>query len=180
MAGASAAQRAAAIKLLVLDVDGVLTDGRVVYDDQGRELKFFDVRDGHGIKLLQRAGYEIAWLSGRGCEANRVRARELGIDPLLEQIKVKLPALMELLQAKGLGPEQVAFMGDDLIDLPPMRAVGLAMCPADAMPEVLAMAHWVSRFAGGRGAVREACEFLLKSSGTWDSATQRYFGPANP
>ncbi|MFZ5585055.1 MAG: KdsC family phosphatase [Thermodesulfobacteriota bacterium] len=175
MTGPSAAQRAAAVRLLVLDVDGVLTDGRVVYDDQGRELKYFDVRDGHGLKLLQRAGYQIVWLSGRGSEANRVRARELGVDHLLEQIKVKLPALTELIQARGLTPDQVAFMGDDLIDLPPMRAAGLALCPADAVPEVLAMAHWVSRHPGGRGAVREACEFLLKSSGAWDQVTARYF-----
>jgi len=175
MAGPSAAQRAAAVRLLVLDVDGVLTDGRVVYDDQGRELKYFDVRDGHGLKLLQRAGYQIAWLSGRGSEANRVRARELGVDHLLEQIKIKLPALTELIQARGLTPDQVAFMGDDLIDLPPMRAAGLAMAPSDAVPEVLAMAHWVSRHPGGRGAVREACEFLLKSSGAWAEVTARYF-----
>lgn len=174
MSGLTAAARAAKVRLLVLDVDGVLTDGRVVYDDAGRELKFFDVRDGHGIKLWQRAGYRMAWLSGRGCEANRVRARELGVDPLLEQVKVKLPALQELIDRQGLNPEQVAFMGDDLIDLPPMRAVGLALAPADAIPEVRETAHWVAGLPGGRGAVRQAIEFLLKSSGAWAEVTARY------
>ncbi len=174
MAGLTAAVRATKVRMLVLDVDGVLTDGRVVYDDAGRELKFFDVRDGHGIKLWQRAGFQMAWLSGRGCEANRVRARELGIDPLLEQVKVKLPVLEELIARQGLTPEQVAFMGDDLIDLPPMRAVGLALAPADAIPEVRETAHWVAGLPGGRGAVRQAIEFLLKSSGAWAEVTARY------
>lgn len=168
-------QRAAAIKLLVLDVDGVLTDGRVVYDDQGREIKFFDVRDGHGLKLLQRAGLEVAWLSGRGSEANRVRARELGVERLLEKSLVKLPVLRELMAACGCAPQQVAYMGDDLIDLPPMRAVGLALAPADAQPEALAAAHWVASQPGGRGAVRQACELILKASGAWAGVTARYF-----
>ncbi len=175
MPAQSVAQRAAAIKLLVLDVDGVLTDGRVVYDDQGREIKFFDVKDGHGLKLLQRAGVEVAWLSGRGSQANRVRAQELGVERLIEQCKVKLPALRDLMAACGVGPEQVAYMGDDLIDLPAMRAVGLALAPADAQPEARAAAHWVCTQPGGRGAVRQACELILKASGAWLEVTARYF-----
>ncbi len=175
MAGLTVAQRAARVSLLVLDVDGVLTDGRVIYDSDGREIKHFDVRDGHGLKLLQRAGVRVALLSGRGSEANRVRARELGIERLLESIKVKLPALEELMAAHEVSPEQVAYMGDDLIDLPAMRAVGLALAPADAQPEARALAHWVSRHPGGRGAVRQACELILRSSGAWDEVTSRYF-----
>ncbi|MFH1033091.1 MAG: HAD family hydrolase [Pseudomonadota bacterium] len=175
MPGQSVTQRAARIRLLVLDVDGVLTDGRVVYDDQGREIKFFDVRDGHGLKLLQRAGVEVAWLSGRGSQANRVRARELGVERLIEQCKVKLPALTELIAACGLTPAEVAYMGDDLIDLPAMRAVGFCLAPADARPEARAIAHWVCHALGGRGAVREACELILKASGAWEQVTARYF-----
>ncbi|MBI5521856.1 MAG: HAD hydrolase family protein [Desulfarculus sp.] len=167
-------QRAARIKLLVLDVDGVLTDGRVVYDDQGREIKFFDVRDGHGLKLLQRGGVEVAWLSGRGSEANRVRAKELGVERLIEKCLVKLPALRELMASCQVMPEQVAYMGDDLIDLPAMAAVGLALAPADAQPQARAVAHWVCRAPGGRGAVREACELILRANGAWKEVTERY------
>ena len=175
MSGLTLARRAARVRLLVLDVDGVLTDGRVVWDEGGRETKFFDIRDGHGLKLLMRAGVEVAWLSGRASRANQVRARELGVTELREGAKVKLPVLQELLERFQVAPEQVAYMGDDLIDLPPMRAVGLALAPADAVAEVRAAAHWVSRFPGGRGAVREACELILKSSGAWEQVTARYF-----
>ncbi|CAO0822936.1 3-deoxy-D-manno-octulosonate 8-phosphate phosphatase KdsC [Desulfarculales bacterium] len=175
MASPNIMQRVTRIRLLVLDVDGVLTDGRVVYDDQGREIKFFDVKDGHGLKLLQRAGVEVAWLSGRGSQANRVRAQELGVERLVEQCKVKLPALTELMAACGVTPEQVAYMGDDLIDLPAMRAVGLALAPADAQPEAKAAAHWVCTRPSGRGAVRQVCELILKISGAWEQVTARYF-----
>ncbi len=168
-------ERAAGIKLLILDIDGVLTDGRVIYDQDGREIKFFDIKDGHGLKLLQRAGFGIVWLSGRQSRVNRVRAQELGIDELVEDCKVKLPVFQELVAQRGLKPEQAAFMGDDLIDLPPMRACGLALAPSDAWPEVRAMAHWVASLPGGRGAVRQACELLLKASGKWEEVTGRYF-----
>lgn len=169
------AARAARIKLLVLDVDGVLTDGRVVYDADGREIKFFDIQDGHGLKLLQRTGVKVALLSGRESNVNRLRARELGIEELHEDCKIKLPVFEEILGAHGLQPEQVAFMGDDLIDLPPMRAAGLALAPANAVPEVKAAAHWVAPKPGGGGAVRMACELIMKSSGTWQEVTARYF-----
>jgi 3-deoxy-D-manno-octulosonate 8-phosphate phosphatase (KDO 8-P phosphatase) len=169
------AQRAARIKLLILDIDGVLTDGRVIYDSKGQEIKFFDVTDGHGLRLLQRAGVEIIWLSGRESEVNRMRAKELGISEIHEDAKIKLPVLEKILAGHKLGPEHVAYMGDDLIDLPAMRAVGLALAPASARPEVKAEAHWVARHQGGRGAVRDACELLLRSSGAWDEVTARYF-----
>jgi len=175
MSDTSVEQRAAKIKLLILDIDGVLTDGRVIYDQDGHELKFFDIKDGHGIKLLQRAGFQIAWLSGRKSIPNQVRARELGIDELVEDCKIKLPEFQRLVSERGLKPEQAAFMGDDLIDLPPMRACGLAMAPADAWPEVRDMAHWVATLPGGRGAVRQACELLLKACGKWKEVAGRYF-----
>ena len=168
-------QRAARIKLLVLDIDGVLTDGRVIYDHEGRELKFFDIKDGHGIKLLQRAGFQIVWLSGRASLPNQARAHELGIDELIEDCKIKLPVFQRLVEERGLKPEQAAFMGDDLIDLPPMRVCGLALAPSDAWPEVQSAAHWVATLPGGRGAVRQACELLLKACGKWEEVTSRYF-----
>jgi 3-deoxy-D-manno-octulosonate 8-phosphate phosphatase (KDO 8-P phosphatase) len=175
MSEITAQERAARIKLLVLDIDGVLTDGRVVYDQDGRELKFFDIKDGHGLKLLQRAGFQIVWLSGRASKVNQVRAQELGIDELVEDCKIKLPRFERVVSDRGFAPEQAAFMGDDLIDLPPMRAAGLALAPADAWPEVRQAAHWVATLPGGRGAVRQACELLLKASGKWDEVTGRYF-----
>lgn len=169
------AARAARIKLLVLDVDGVLTDGRVVYDADGREIKYFDVQDGHGLKLLQRTGVEVALLSGRESNVNRIRAKELGIEELHEDCKIKLPVFEGILSAHNLPAEEVAFMGDDLIDLPPMRAAGLALAPANAVLKVKETAHWVAPKPGGGGAVRLACELIMKNSGTWDEVTARYF-----
>jgi 3-deoxy-D-manno-octulosonate 8-phosphate phosphatase (KDO 8-P phosphatase) len=169
------AARAARVKLLVLDVDGVLTDGRVVYDADGREIKFFDIQDGHGIKILQRTGVKLALLSGRESNVNRIRAQELGIEELHEDCKVKLPVFEKILTAHGLKAEQVAFMGDDLIDLPPMRVAGLALAPSNAVLEVKQAAHWVALKPGGAGAVRLACELIMKSAGTWQEATARYF-----
>ena len=169
------AQRAAAVKLLVLDIDGVLTDGRVIYDEQGRQIKVFDIKDGSGLTYLMRAGVEVCLISGRKSEANRARAKELGITEIHQDAKVKLPILQEVITRKKLKKEQVAYMGDDLIDLPCMRAVGLALAPADAVKEVKAAAHWVSKKPGGRGAVRQACELILRSSGAWEEITKRYY-----
>lgn len=168
-------QRAANVRLLVLDIDGVLTDGRVLTDSHGGEIKSFDIKDGHGLKLLMRTGIQVALLSGRASLANQARAGELGITDLREGVKIKLPVFRELLAAHGLQPSQAAFMGDDLIDLPPLRAAGLALAPADAMPEVRAAAHWIARQPGGRGAVRAACQLILHAQGTWDEVIARYF-----
>ncbi|KIX13362.1 HAD family hydrolase [Dethiosulfatarculus sandiegensis] len=168
-------QKAAKIKLLVLDIDGVLTDGRVVYDSDGREIKYFDVKDGHGLKMLMRSGVEIALLSGRESKVNRDRAEELGIEDLTEKTHVKLPAFLEIMKRKGVTPEQTAYMGDDLIDLPPMRAAGLTFAPKNAVVEVRQQVDMVSDFEGGKGAVRQVCEFLLRSAGTWDEMIKRYF-----
>lgn len=169
------AARAARIKLLILDVDGVMTDGRVVYDADGREIKFFDIQDGHGLKLLQRTGVKIALLSGRESNVNRIRAKELGIEELYEDCKIKLPVFEEILAAHKLPAQEVAFMGDDLIDLPPMRAAGLALAPSNAILEVKEAAHWVTPKPGGGGAVRLVCELIMKSAGTWPEVTARYF-----
>lgn len=169
-------QRVLGIKLLILDVDGVLTDGRVIYDSEGRETKCFDIKDGHGLKLLQRAGYEVALLSGRESKVNRIRAKELGIQNIRENCTQKLPVFEEILAERQLDYGQAAFMGDDLIDLPVMRECGLALAPADAVDEVRAVAHWISDLPGGRGAVRQACEMILKNGDAWNQVTARYYG----
>ena len=161
-------QRAQAIRLLILDVDGVLTDGRLYFDAQGEPLKVFHVRDGHGIKMAQRAGIEVALLSGRRSEAAFHRATELGIDRFFHGLRDKLAAMKEIEFALQIRPQEVAVVGDELVDLPIMARGGLAVAVADAVPEVLAAAHWVTTNPGGRGAVREVCDLLLKAQGKWE------------
>jgi 3-deoxy-D-manno-octulosonate 8-phosphate phosphatase (KDO 8-P phosphatase) len=155
------------IRLLILDVDGVLTDGRLYFDAKGETLKVFHVRDGHGIKMAQRGGLEVALVSGRRSDAAFHRARELGISRFYEGVRDKTAILEELLAALNLHPREVAAVGDDLVDLPLFHRVGLAVAVADAVPEVRAAAHWVTTLPGGQGAVREACDLLLKARGKW-------------
>jgi len=156
-------QRAQGIRLLILDVDGVLTDGRLYFDAQREALKVFHVRDGHGIKMAQRAGIEVAFLSGRRSDAAFHRARELGVNRFYEGIRDKVEVLGELTLALNLPEEAVATVGDEVVDLPLMGRVGLAVAVADAAPEVRAAAHWVTNLPGGRGAVREVTDLLLKA-----------------
>jgi 3-deoxy-D-manno-octulosonate 8-phosphate phosphatase (KDO 8-P phosphatase) len=163
------------IKLLLLDVDGVMTDGRIVYDANGIETKFFNVKDGHGIKMLQRGGVEVGIISGRKSQVVDNRAAELGITLVYQMALDKLAPYLEILQLRGLKDENVAFMGDDIIDIPVMRRVGFSSAPADALEYVLEHAHFVSRNRGGWGAVRELCDLILKGNGTWDEVTERYF-----
>ena len=160
-------QRAQNIRLLILDVDGVLTDGRLYFDAKGEALKVFHVRDGHGIKLAQRAGIEVALLSGRRSDAAYHRARELGINRFHEGLRDKVAVLEEIMAAMGIEASQVAMVGDDLVDLPIMSRAGLAVAVADAVPEVLAAAHWVTSLPGGHGAVRQVCDLLIKARGKW-------------
>lgn len=162
------AARCAAIELLVLDVDGVLTDGLIVLDDQGVETKRFCVRDGAGISLWRSAGKRAAILSGRSAKVVDLRAQELGMAPVLQGVKRKGERLTELMAELGLQPRQVAFMGDDLPDLPALQRAGLSACPADAAPEVRASVHLITSAPGGRGAVRELVEVLLRHQGHWD------------
>jgi len=168
-------RRAKSIRLLLLDVDGVLTDGRVVYDGVGRELKFFHIKDGHGIKLLQRAGLSVGILSGRRSSAVRLRAKELGIDLLQQRALDKAKVLEAILRKRKIKPEQVCFVGDDLVDLPVFGRVGFAVAVADSVEEVKAHAHYVTHRLGGRGAVREVCEMILKAQGKWETVTRKYF-----
>jgi 3-deoxy-D-manno-octulosonate 8-phosphate phosphatase (KDO 8-P phosphatase) len=168
-------ERLAKIRLLLLDVDGIMTDGRIVYDNNGIETKSFDVKDGHGLKLLQRAGIRIGIITGRQSEVVAFRARELDIDILYQGVKDKLVPYREILDNLGLGEEEVAYMGDDVVDLPILRRVGFAATVADAVPEVLPLVHYVTGKKGGRGAVREVCDLILKEGGHWEEVTARYF-----
>lgn len=153
------------IKLLALDVDGVLTDGRIGYGNDGEELKFFNIKDGLGIKLLQRAGVEIAIITGRDSNIVNRRAKELGIDAVIQGREDKLIALKELCADRELSLTQCAYMGDDLPDLSAIQAAGLGMTVADASAAVVDAADWQSSYKGGEGAVREACEAILLARG---------------
>lgn len=168
-------ERLQKIKLLLLDVDGVMTDGRIVFDSNGVESKFFNVKDGHGIKMLQRAGIEVGIISGRQSKVAANRAAELGISLVYQKAINKITPYLEILDKTGLDDSQVAFMGDDIIDVPVLRRVGFAAAPADAVEEVFPHVHFVARNGGGCGAVREVCDLLLKGQGIWESATARYF-----
>ena len=159
--------RAAHIRLLVLDVDGVLTDGRLVYGPDGETSKRFHVHDGLAMVAAARAGLELAVISGRASEAVARRMAELGIAEVHQGVGDKAAALGALLARRGLGRHEVAVMGDDLPDLPLMRQAALALAPADAVAEVRRAAHWRSRRRGGEGAVREAIEWILRARNAW-------------
>jgi 3-deoxy-D-manno-octulosonate 8-phosphate phosphatase (KDO 8-P phosphatase) len=160
--------RASRIRLLILDIDGVLTDGSLYFDAKGETLKVFNVQDGHGIKMAQRAGIEVALVSGRRSDAAFHRARELSINRFFEGVRDKVAILEELQATLNVTAPEVAAMGDDLVDLPLFHRVGLAVAVADAVPETKAAAHWVTSLPGGRGAVREVCDLILKARGQWE------------
>jgi 3-deoxy-D-manno-octulosonate 8-phosphate phosphatase (KDO 8-P phosphatase) len=164
--------RAAKIELLVLDVDGVLTDGFLYYGPDGEQLKKFDVKDGHALVLARHLGLPAAILSGRNSRAVETRAKELGLAVVLQGKQEKSSALFELLSGLAIPKESCAFMGDDLNDLGPMGLVGLSACPSDAVPEVKESAMFVAQSPGGRGAVRELVELCLKASGRWEKAVE--------
>jgi len=164
------------IRLLVLDVDGVLTNGRIILTDGNEQLKGFDVRDGHGLKLLQRADIKIAILTGRTSKVVEHRARELGIEYVVQGSKNKSEGLDEILAKVSVSENVCAYMGDDIVDLPAMRRCRLGLAPADAHPAVLEKAQWISDFAGGRGAARQACEGLILASGTWQQVMTEPYG----
>ncbi|MEZ5568215.1 MAG: HAD-IIIA family hydrolase [Halioglobus sp.] len=163
--------RAAALRMLVLDVDGVLTDGRLYYSDQGDEFKAFHIKDGLGLKLLQQAGVRVAIITGRQSNMVTRRARELGIEDVVQGREDKCAALLELCDRSGIPIDTCAYMGDDLPDLGAVSAAGLGMTVADACAEVRAAADWQSSFTGGAGAVREACEYILNARGQWHTIT---------
>lgn len=162
-------RRAKIIRLLVLDVDGVLTDGRIIYTDRGEEIKQFHVRDGHGLKLAQRGGITIALVSGRSSAAVAHRAANLGVPYLYQGVRDKVAVVAALQSDLGIAWPETAVVGDDLVDLPLLRRAGLAVAVADAAPEVKELAHWITSLPGGQGAVREVCELLLKAQGKWEA-----------
>ncbi len=162
------------IRLLLLDVDGVMTDGRIIYDGNGLETKFFNVKDGHGIKMLQRHGIEVGIITGRTSLVVDIRARELGIELVYQGALRKLESFEHIKQRTGLADYQIAYMGDDIIDVPVMRRVAFSAAPPDALPEVLAIADYVTSLSGGRGAVREVCDLILKGRGLWCQVVERY------
>ena len=170
-------ERAARVRLIVLDSDGVLTDGRIVLCSDGSETRSFDVTDGFGIRIGQKAGLAFAIVSGRRSEVLARRAAELDIHELHQRILDKAGCVQGILERVGIPAEAACFVGDDLIDLPAMRIVGLAAAPANAQSAVQEMAHFVSGRDGGRGAVREVIELVLRSGGKWDDAVQRFVGP---
>ena len=170
-------ERAARIKLLVLDVDGVLTDGGLVWHVDGQESKVFHVHDGHGIRLLQRAGIEVALLTGRRLQVVDHRARDLGIKLVVQGSRNKLADYEEILKLRELDDQSVAYVGDDLVDVPLLRRVGLAIMVADGAPHIRPYCHGSTVGKGGRGAVREVCEFLLQAQGKWEEITAVYFSP---
>ena len=160
-------EKAKKIQLLVLDVDGVMTDGRIVMNDLGQEIKFFNVKDGHGIRLLLTAGIDVAIITGRESETVRRRALDLGITTVYQGIKDKESVCKKIMEEKGLEKEQVCCMGDDLPDIPMLRCAGLPVAVADATYETRESALFVTRAQGGYGAVREMCEIILKAKGAW-------------
>jgi 3-deoxy-D-manno-octulosonate 8-phosphate phosphatase (KDO 8-P phosphatase) len=165
--GTRLADRCRPIELLIVDVDGVLTDGVIAVDERGRETKHFHVRDGLALALWHQAGKRSAILSGRSAAAVDYRAAELKIPHVIQGVAEKASPFRALLDELGLAPRQACFIGDDLPDLPVLQAVGLAACPADAAEEVRCAAHLVARVPGGRGAVREVIEVILKAQGQW-------------
>ena len=162
------------IRLVLLDVDGVLTDGRLLIGEDGSESKAFNIRDGHGIKMLQHTGIEVGIITGRTSGSVKHRAADLDVKHLYQGREDKLSVLEKLLTTLTLQPTQAAFVGDDVVDLPAMLKVGLAIAVNDAHELVKEHAHWITPSAGGHGAVREVCEMLMHAQGTYATVMQRY------
>jgi 3-deoxy-D-manno-octulosonate 8-phosphate phosphatase (KDO 8-P phosphatase) len=167
-------RRAARIRLLLMDCDGVLTDGRITLLTDGDEEKSFHTRDGHGIVLLHRAGLRSGIISGRTSTLVERRARELGMAYVKQGTWDKIKEFEEVLSQAGVDEEEVAFIGDDVTDIPLMQRSAFAVAVADAVEETRMAAHYVTQLPGGFGAVREICELILKSQGRWDDLMQRY------
>jgi 3-deoxy-D-manno-octulosonate 8-phosphate phosphatase (KDO 8-P phosphatase) len=163
------------VRLLILDVDGVLTDGRIVMNDLGEETKFFDVKDGHGLKVLMRCGIDVVWITGRKSMVVEHRARDLGVKEIHQLIWDKVKVFEEVLERRKLTAQEVAYVGDDIVDVPLLKRVGLAVAVNDAVFEAKQVADYVTDKDGGRGAVREVCDLLLKGQGKWDRLMERYF-----
>ncbi len=169
-----ALERARRIRLMIFDVDGVLTDGRLWYGPSGEELKVFHSFDGHGLKMLSASGVPCALLSGRRSSAVAARAAELGIGHVLQGIEQKVLSFGELLRQHGLEPEESGYMGDELVDLPVLTRCGFACAPREAPEAVRSRVHYVASAHAGRGAAREVCEFVMQAQGRLESALRGY------
>ena len=166
--------RAARVRLLLLDCDGVLTDGRITPVEGGEELKSFHTRDGHGLVMLHRAGLRSGIISGRKSRLVELRAADLGVSFVRQGALDKVEAFESLLAEAGVEAAHAAYVGDDVVDIPLMRRCALAVAVADATPDTRDAAHYVTRLPGGFGAVREVCELILKAQGRWDELMKRY------
>ncbi len=162
------------IKLLILDVDGVMTDGRIIMDNDGREMKNFDVRDGHGVKIIQRYGVKVALLTGRESEVVQHRARDLDIDDVYQGALNKKDVFEKILLKYNLPATAVAFLGDDIVDIPVLRRVGFSAAVADALDAVKESVDYITKRRGGHGAVREICELILQAQGKWPEIAAKY------
>lgn len=162
------------VKLLILDVDGVMTDGRIIMDDEGREIKNFHVRDGHGIKVLQRYGIEVALLTGRLSQVVKQRAKDLDIKEVYQKVYNKREVFEKILKKHKLSAEETAYMGDDIIDIPVLKSVGFSAAVADAVEVVKKSVDYVAKNKGGQGAVREICEMILQAQGKWPEIAAKY------
>jgi 3-deoxy-D-manno-octulosonate 8-phosphate phosphatase (KDO 8-P phosphatase) len=167
-------EKAKGIRLLILDVDGVLTDGSIILDNEGNEYKRFHVRDGHGIKMLKRAGIEVALITGRHSRVVDRRAKELGITEVYQRCHIKSVAYEHVLEKFGITDEQTAYIGDDIVDIPLLKRVGLPVAVSDGEEDARANALLVTKSPGGRGAVREVTDLLLKARGLWDAIIEEY------
>lgn len=163
------------IQLLILDVDGVLTDGRIILDNGGNEFKAFHVRDGHGIKMLVKAGIRVAIITGRYSKIVERRARELGISEVYQRCHDKTVAFEHIIGKYGLTESDVAYVGDDIVDVPIFKRVGMPIAVNDAADEAKQFALWITAKSGGKGAVREISDFLLRAKGLWEAQTREYF-----
>lgn len=173
-------QKAAKIRLLLLDVDGVLTNGELYFSGEGHEMKAFHTLDGHGIKQLRHSGVEVGIITGRRSQIVAKRASDLGIELIRQGREDKFSAMQELLQEFPCELDNIAFMGDDYPDLRVMTRIGLALTTQNAHCEVVARAHWQSALAGGCGAVREACDLIMKAQGSYDKALADYIEHKSP
>ena len=162
------------IRMLIMDLDGVFTDGTVMMHSDGSEAKRYSIQDGHAIKMWQRAGLSCAIISGRASKATTVRTEQLGIEYVFQGCLNKLPVFEQLLEDTGLKPEQVIYMGDDLMDMPVVKRAGFGVAVGNAVDELKEVADYITTKTGGDGAVREVIEIVLKSTGKWDDLMQRY------
>jgi len=165
------------IRMLMLDIDGVMTDGRIIMDDEGRELKNFNVRDGHGLKVMQRYGIKVAIITGRQSNLVRHRAKDLDIKDVYQKVFNKKEVFEKILKKHKLSPDETAFIGDDIVDIPVLNRVGFSVAVADAVDVVKKQVDYITSHKGGKGAVREVCEMILKAQEKWPEIAARYEFP---